>query len=242
MLMLILCDIQTQILPKMSSWLAPPCLHRQNFTCRSILKKHITGFGFSSGTWKPEFHWKCYGGWFVFLSNLNACLNHRLCYIHQGLSLPFFKSRTIKKESFLAGWQLSQVAMWDINAIASLEKKILPMLSGNSTKFIAIFLQTSNMPEKNLLHWFYSVNWKLQKPCIFLTPFWPGEEFYQWFVTFLDEWWILPIKMKVSGNTRVEFFREKRRYFSGIAALPPLTPLTYKQNAVNAFIPTKKRR
>ena len=35
-------------------------------------------------------------------------------------------------------------------------------------------------------------------------------------------------------------FLGKRRYFSGIAALTPLTPLTYKQNAVNAFIPTKK--
>ena len=35
-------------------------------------------------------------------------------------------------------------------------------------------------------------------------------------------------------------FLGKRRYFSGIAALKPLTPLTYKQNAVNAFIPTKK--
>ena len=34
-------------------------------------------------------------------------------------------------------------------------------------------------------------------------------------------------------------FLAKRRYFSGIAALTPLTPLTYKQNAVNAFIPTK---
>ena len=32
----------------------------------------------------------------------------------------------------------------------------------------------------------------------------------------------------------------KRRYFSGIVALRPLTPLTYKQNAVNAFIPTSK--
>ena len=37
-------------------------------------------------------------------------------------------------------------------------------------------------------------------------------------------------------------FSGKRRYFSSIAALTPLTPLTYKQNAVNAFIPTKKRR
>ena len=35
-------------------------------------------------------------------------------------------------------------------------------------------------------------------------------------------------------------FLGKRRYFSGIAALTPLMPLTYKQNAVNAFIPTKK--
>ena len=35
-------------------------------------------------------------------------------------------------------------------------------------------------------------------------------------------------------------FLEKRRYFSGIVALTPLTPLTYKQNAVNAFIPTSK--
>ena len=35
-------------------------------------------------------------------------------------------------------------------------------------------------------------------------------------------------------------FLGKRRYVSGIAALTPLTPLTYKQNAVNAFIPTKK--
>ena len=35
-------------------------------------------------------------------------------------------------------------------------------------------------------------------------------------------------------------FLGKRRYFSGIAALTPLTPLTYKQNAVNTFIPTKK--
>ena len=35
-------------------------------------------------------------------------------------------------------------------------------------------------------------------------------------------------------------FLGKRRYFSGIASLTPLTPLTYKQNAVNAFIPTKK--
>ena len=35
-------------------------------------------------------------------------------------------------------------------------------------------------------------------------------------------------------------FLGKRHYFSGIAALTPLTPLTYKQNAVNAFIPTKK--
>ena len=35
-------------------------------------------------------------------------------------------------------------------------------------------------------------------------------------------------------------FLGKRRYFSGIAALTPLTPLTYKQNAVNAFIPTSK--
>ena len=43
-------------------------------------------------------------------------------------------------------------------------------------------------------------------------------------------------------NARVELFLGKRRYFSGIAALTPLTPLTYKQNAVNAFIPTKKRR
>ena len=34
-------------------------------------------------------------------------------------------------------------------------------------------------------------------------------------------------------------FLGKRRYFSGIVALTPLTPLTYKQNAVNAFIPTK---
>ena len=34
-------------------------------------------------------------------------------------------------------------------------------------------------------------------------------------------------------------FLGKRRYFSGIAALTPLTPLTYKQNAVNAFIPTR---
>ena len=42
--------------------------------------------------------------------------------------------------------------------------------------------------------------------------------------------------------TRVELFLGKRRYFSGIAALTPLTPSTYKQNAVNAFIPTKKRR
>ena len=37
-------------------------------------------------------------------------------------------------------------------------------------------------------------------------------------------------------------FLGKRRYFSGIAALTPLTPLTYKQNTVNALIPTKKRR
>ena len=42
--------------------------------------------------------------------------------------------------------------------------------------------------------------------------------------------------------TRVELYSGKRRYFSGIAALTPLTPLTYKQNAVNAFIPTKQRR
>ena len=35
-------------------------------------------------------------------------------------------------------------------------------------------------------------------------------------------------------------FLGKRRCFSGIAALTPLTPLTYKQNAVNAFILTKK--
>ena len=35
-------------------------------------------------------------------------------------------------------------------------------------------------------------------------------------------------------------FLGKRRYFSGIVALTPLTPLTYKQNAVNAFIPTSK--
>ena len=34
-------------------------------------------------------------------------------------------------------------------------------------------------------------------------------------------------------------FLGKRRYFSGIVALTPLTPLTYKQNAVNAFIPTR---
>ena len=44
-----------------------------------------------------------------------------------------------------------------------------------------------------------------------------------------------------SFKTRVELFLGKRRYFSGIAALTPLTPSTYKQNAVNAFIPTKKR-
>ena len=37
-------------------------------------------------------------------------------------------------------------------------------------------------------------------------------------------------------------FLVKRRYYPDIAALTPLTPLTYKQNAVNAFIPTKKRR
>ena len=37
-------------------------------------------------------------------------------------------------------------------------------------------------------------------------------------------------------------FLGKHRYFSGIVALTPLTPLTYKQNAVNAFIPTEKRR
>ena len=37
-------------------------------------------------------------------------------------------------------------------------------------------------------------------------------------------------------------FLGKRRYFSGIAASTPLTPLTYKQNAVNVFISTKKRR
>ena len=41
--------------------------------------------------------------------------------------------------------------------------------------------------------------------------------------------------MQFPGRT----FLGKRRYFSGIAALTPLTPLTYKQNAVNAFIPTK---
>ena len=35
-------------------------------------------------------------------------------------------------------------------------------------------------------------------------------------------------------------FLGKRRCFSGIAALTPLTPSTCKQNAVNAFIPTKK--
>ena len=35
-------------------------------------------------------------------------------------------------------------------------------------------------------------------------------------------------------------FLGKRRYLSGIVALTPLTPLTYKQNAVNAFIPTSK--
>ena len=34
-------------------------------------------------------------------------------------------------------------------------------------------------------------------------------------------------------------FLGKRGYFSGIVALTPLTPLTYKQNAVNAFIPTR---
>ena len=34
-------------------------------------------------------------------------------------------------------------------------------------------------------------------------------------------------------------FLGKRRYFSGIAALTPLTPLTNKRNVVNAFIPTK---
>ena len=35
-------------------------------------------------------------------------------------------------------------------------------------------------------------------------------------------------------------FLGKRRYFSGIAVVTPLTPLTYKQNAVNAFILTIK--
>ena len=35
-------------------------------------------------------------------------------------------------------------------------------------------------------------------------------------------------------------FLGKRRYFSDIVALTPLTPLTYKQNAVNAFILTSK--
>ena len=48
--------------------------------------------------------------------------------------------------------------------------------------------------------------------------------------------WNLEIFHKNPGRT----FLGKRRYFSGIAALTPLTPLTYKQNAVNAFIPTKK--
>ena len=48
---------------------------------------------------------------------------------------------------------------------------------------------------------------------------------------------VAPCKIKsYPGRT----FLGKRRYFSGIAALTPLTPLTYKQNAVNAFIPTSK--
>ena len=34
-------------------------------------------------------------------------------------------------------------------------------------------------------------------------------------------------------------FLGKRRYFSGIVVKMPLTPLTHKQNAVNAFIPTR---
>ena len=46
-------------------------------------------------------------------------------------------------------------------------------------------------------------------------------------------------ELEVSGHPGRTFLG-KRRYFSGIAALTPLTPLTYKQNAVNAFIPTKK--
>ena len=58
-------------------------------------------------------------------------------------------------------------------------------------------------------------------------------------MTFLD-------LMRQPGRVSTQFvcpgrtFLGKRHYFSGIAALTPLTPLTYKQNAVNAFIPTKK--
>ena len=47
---------------------------------------------------------------------------------------------------------------------------------------------------------------------------------------------LCPLYLQFPGRT----FLGKRRYFSGIVALTPLTPLTYKQNAVNAFIPTSR--
>ena len=47
-------------------------------------------------------------------------------------------------------------------------------------------------------------------------------------------------KDEQAEGTRVKLFLGKRRYFSGIAASTPLARLTYKLNAVNAFIPTKK--
>ena len=66
-----------------------------------------------------------------------------------------------------------------------------------------------------------------------------GESFYWiWRIREGAPFQSRTICQKNPGRT----FLGKRRYFSGIAALTPLTPLTYKQNAVNAFIPTKKRR
>ena len=53
--------------------------------------------------------------------------------------------------------------------------------------------------------------------------------------SFSSHWSIKVGLINLPGRT----FLGKRHYFSGIAALTPLTPLTYKQNAVNAFIPTK---
>ena len=56
----------------------------------------------------------------------------------------------------------------------------------------------------------------------------------------LINWCNLQIVVNACHSCPGRTFLGKRRYFSGIAALTPLTPLTYKQNAVNAFIPTKK--